>query len=248
MMFKLKDYFTAGSLLVSIAAVVLAFDGRISLASFLVFVAWGFDALDGLVARLTKTKNEFGAQFDDLVDHIAYTVTPGFIVYATLGRAAWWIGLAGCFAVILFGTIRLALANTLSLRYPGYWIGLPRPASGFLIVSLLNARVFAGGSLVWLQLAVIALLVTAGLTRWPYKNHKGRLRPLEAAFPIAAVVSSLACYPFGWMWDAGLAWSTIYLFSPWLIVSADKRREIAAVLRQGTGGGAAGAPSPAPAS
>lgn len=229
-MFKLKDYFTAGSLLVSIGSVILAFQGRIPLASFLVFVAWGFDALDGLVARLTKTKNDFGAQFDDLVDHIAYTVTPGFIVYAALAPAAWWLGLAGCFATILLGTIRLALANTLSLRYPGYWIGLPRPASGFVIVSLLNARLFGDGRLLWLQVLLIVLLAVAGLTRLPYKNHKGRLRPFEKAFPVAGVVSSLACYPIGFMWDVALAWGVIYLCAPWLATSPDERRRIAAAL------------------
>jgi phosphatidylserine synthase len=232
-MFKLKDYFTAASLLVSIVSVILAFEGRIPLASFLVFVAWGFDALDGLVARLTGTKNAFGAQFDDLVDHIAYTVAPGFIVYAVLGREAWWLGLAGCFATILLGTVRLAIANTLSLRYPGYWIGLPRPASGFMIVFVLNARLFAGGGLAWLQLALIVLLAAAGLSRVPYKNHKGTLRPLEKAFPIAGVLTSLACYPLGWMWDVGLAWATLYLAAPWLILSSQKRRAIAAEIGVG---------------
>ena len=57
-MFKLKDSVTTLSLLVSVASIVLAFDGRIALASFLVFVAWGFDALDGLVARLTNTRRD----------------------------------------------------------------------------------------------------------------------------------------------------------------------------------------------
>lgn len=233
-MFKLKDYFTAGSLLVSIGAVIFAFQGRIPLASFLVFVAWGFDALDGLVARLTKTKNDFGAQFDDLVDHIAYTVAPGFIVYAALARESWWLALVGCFATILLGTIRLALANTLSLRYPGYWIGLPRPASGFVIVLLLNARLFTGGRLLWLQVALVVLLALAGLTRLPYKNHKGRLRAFEKAFPIVAVVSSIACYPFGWLWDVGLAWAVIYLFAPWIAASSEERARIAAALDTGT--------------
>jgi phosphatidylserine synthase len=238
--FKLKDYFTAASLLVSIASVILAFEGRVPLASFLVFVAWGFDALDGLVARLTRTKNEFGAQFDDLVDHIAYTVAPGFIAYVALSRAAWWAGMAACFAVILFGTIRLALGNTLSLRYPGYWIGLPRPGSGFVIVSLLNARLFAGGRFVPLQLAVITALVAAGLTRLPYKNHKGSLRPFEKAFPIVAVASSLACYPLGWMWDVGLAWCLVYLASPWLIVPSAERERIGRALRERAAVAAAG--------
>lgn len=229
-MFKLKDYFTAGALLVSVGSVILALQGRIPLASALVFLAWGFDGLDGLVARLTHTKNEFGAQFDDLVDHVAYTLAPGFIAYAAISRHAWWLGLAACFAFILLGTVRLALANTLSLRYPGYWIGLPRPASGFFVVCLLNARLFAGGDAAWLQFAAVVLLGAAGLTRLPYKNFKARLRPLEKAFPIAAIVSSLACYPLGFMFDVGLAWTAIYLFAPWLAVSADERARIAAAV------------------
>lgn len=231
-MFKLKDYFTAGSLLVSIGSVVLAFQGRLQLASFLVFVAWGFDALDGLVARLTKTRNEFGAQFDDLVDHVAYTVAPGFIVYAALGPQAWWLGLAGCFATILLGTVRLAVANTLSLRYPGYWIGLPRPASGFLIVFLLNARVLADPRLGLVKLALVALLAVLGLTRLPYKNHKGHLAGWQKAFPVVAILSSLAVQPLGWMWDVGMCWGLIYLFSPWLVVAADERRQIGAALER----------------
>lgn len=238
-MFKLKDYCTAGSLLVSIGAVIFAFEGRLPLASFLVFVAWGFDALDGLVARLTKTKNEFGAQFDDIVDHVAYTIAPGFIVYAALANESWWLGLAGCFATILLGSIRLALANTLSLRYPGYWIGVPRPASGFVIVSLLNARLLGGGGWAWAQVAVIVLVAIGGLTRLPYKNHKTRMRPLEKAFPIAAVLSSLACYPIGYMFDMGLVWAVIYLCAPWIALSGRQRAEIVAAVNAGAAAKAA---------
>jgi hypothetical protein len=133
-------------------------------------------------------------------------------------------------SVNVIGTIRLAVNNTLSLRYPGYWIGLPRPASGFVIVFLLNARLFAGTRLGWLQLALIVALALSGLSRLPYKNHKGRLRPLEKAFPIVAILSSLACYPFGWMWDLGLAWGVVYLCAPWLALSAEERAGIAAAV------------------
>ncbi|MBP7571357.1 MAG: CDP-alcohol phosphatidyltransferase family protein [Acidobacteria bacterium] len=225
-MFKLKDSVTTLSLLVSVASIVLAFDGRIALASFLVFVAWGFDALDGLVARLTNTRNQFGAQFDDLADHVAYTLAPGFLAFAALRPFQFWAAAAAGFATILLGTIRLARANTLALRYPGYWIGIPRPVSGFVIVLLLNARLLAGEQWAWAQAAAVILVAAGGLTRWPYKNHKGRLRSIERAFPIVAIASSLAAYPAGWMWDLGLFWAVLYLVSPWVIVPAGTRRAI----------------------
>ncbi len=238
LMFKLKDSVTTLSLLVSVASIVLAFDGRIALASFLVFVAWGFDALDGLVARLTNTRNQFGAQFDDLADHVAYTLAPGFLAFAALRPYQFWAAAAAGFATILLGTVRLARANTLALRYPGYWIGIPRPASGFVIVLLLNARLLAGEQWVWLQAAAVILVAAGGLTRWPYKNHKGRLRSLERAFPIVGVASSLASYPAGWMWDVGLFWCAAYLLAPWVAVSPAERRAIALALEHGTAGGA----------
>ena len=230
-MFKLKDYFTAGSLLVSITAVIFAFHGRIPLASFLVFVAWGFDTLDGLVARLTKSGNAFGAQFDDLVDHVAYTISPGFIAFAALSREQWWAGLLACFATMLFGTIRLARGNTFSLRFPGYWIGMPRTISGFMIVLILNARFLQHPGWVWVQVALIVVLALAGLSSLPYRNHKTRLRWWEFAFPITAVLTSLACYPLGLMWEVGTLWTLVYLGAPWISATAAQRDEVARMAR-----------------
>ena len=41
-----------------------------------------FDALDGFVARVTKTASAFGAQLDSLCDLVTFGVAPGFLVYA----------------------------------------------------------------------------------------------------------------------------------------------------------------------
>ncbi|MBI2932257.1 MAG: CDP-diacylglycerol--serine O-phosphatidyltransferase [Planctomycetes bacterium] len=56
--------------------------GHFDRAGYLILVAMVFDALDGKVARLTRTATNFGAQMDSLCDLITFGVAPGFLVYA----------------------------------------------------------------------------------------------------------------------------------------------------------------------
>lgn len=51
-------------------------------AAWLILAAMIFDALDGFVARLTKTASAFGAQLDSLCDLVTFGVAPGFLVFA----------------------------------------------------------------------------------------------------------------------------------------------------------------------
>jgi len=51
-------------------------------AAWLILVAMIFDALDGFVARLTRTTSSFGAQLDSLCDLITFGVAPAFLTYA----------------------------------------------------------------------------------------------------------------------------------------------------------------------
>jgi phosphatidylserine synthase len=230
MVAKIKDVFTTASLLTAVLAVVLGFEGRIPLASFLVLVAWGFDALDGLAARLTRSQNAFGAEFDDLVDHVAYTVAPAFILYAAFRPRAAVAGLAGCFATILLGTVRLALSRVVPRKYPGYWIGLPRPATGFLIVFSLNSRLFVFDQVLWPTALLVTGLGLLGLTTLPYRNHKVVLSRTERVLLALAIGSSLAAHFVGWMWDVALGWGLLYLVSPWILVSGRTRATIAAAI------------------
>ena len=46
-----------------------------------------FDALDGRIARLTRTDSAFGAELDSLCDVITFAVAPAFFVKVLLQRA-----------------------------------------------------------------------------------------------------------------------------------------------------------------
>lgn len=50
------------------------------LAGWLIMLAMIFDALDGQVARLTKTTGDFGAQLDSLCDLVTFGVAPAFLL------------------------------------------------------------------------------------------------------------------------------------------------------------------------
>ena len=51
-------------------------------AAWLILAAMIFDALDGFVARMTRTTSPFGAQLDSLCDLVTFGVAPGFLVFA----------------------------------------------------------------------------------------------------------------------------------------------------------------------
>jgi CDP-diacylglycerol--serine O-phosphatidyltransferase len=52
----------------------------LSLAGWLILAAMLFDALDGYVARLSKSASNFGGQLDSLCDAISFGVAPAFIL------------------------------------------------------------------------------------------------------------------------------------------------------------------------
>lgn len=55
---------------------------NVSLSGWLIFLAMVFDALDGHIARLSRTSSEFGAELDSLCDVVSFGVAPGFLLVA----------------------------------------------------------------------------------------------------------------------------------------------------------------------
>jgi CDP-diacylglycerol--serine O-phosphatidyltransferase len=56
-------------------------DKNFGAAGWLILGAMVFDALDGFVARMTRTTSTFGAMLDSLCDLITFGVAPGFLVF-----------------------------------------------------------------------------------------------------------------------------------------------------------------------
>ncbi len=78
----LKDVVTLGNVAIGFLSAILAIEGDIQQACYLVMAAYVLDFCDGIVARLTKMSNEFGKELDLIADHVTYAVCPAFVVYA----------------------------------------------------------------------------------------------------------------------------------------------------------------------
>jgi CDP-diacylglycerol---serine O-phosphatidyltransferase len=128
--------FTLFNLFFGIWAMVLASRGEFYRASWYIFFAGILDALDGRVARLSKTGTRFGAELDSLVDVVSFGVAPAFLIYqlefATGGQAEWIF----CYFYVMAAAIRLARFNiTQAGRAKQYFIGLPSPAAGMTLAT-----------------------------------------------------------------------------------------------------------------
>ncbi len=128
--------FTLFNLFFGIWSMVLASRGEFYRAGWYVFFAGILDALDGRVARLSKTGTRFGAELDSLVDIVSFGVAPAFLIYqmefAAAGAAEWIF----CYFYVMAAAIRLARFNiTQAGRAKQYFVGLPSPAAGMTLAT-----------------------------------------------------------------------------------------------------------------
>src|SRR5437588_9107566 len=106
----LPNGFTLANLFFGVFSIVAASRGQYEMAGRYVVFGGIADALDGRVARATRTGSRFGSELDSLVDAISFGLAPAMIMYfAVLNREGWeWIF---CFLFAACACIRLARFN-----------------------------------------------------------------------------------------------------------------------------------------
>lgn len=226
MFFKVKDAFTLICLIISLYAIVLAIESRVQVASLMIMLAWCFDGVDGTVARLTRSQNKFGAEFDNLVDLFIYTVAPAFVLYAGFLYFSRPLAVILCFYVISVGCVRLARASARPMSFPGYWLGFPRPGMGLFIIFLINSRLFFYYKNPIFAAVTIFFVGLLSLTYLPYINNKAQYTPINKIIIVLAALTPFALFPFGYFWDASLFWIVAYMFTPWYAVSRQNRENV----------------------
>ncbi len=131
----LPNGFTLGNLFFGVWAIVAASRGSYGDAGLYVVLGGIMDALDGRVARATKTGSRFGTELDSLVDAVTFGVAPALIMYfAVLNREGWaWLL---CFIFIACVVMRLARFNIeQGGRAKTHFHGLPSPAAGMTLAT-----------------------------------------------------------------------------------------------------------------
>lgn len=125
-----------------------AFYELMKFSCFLVFLAMVFDGLDGMVARLTKTTSDFGAQLDSFADAITFGVAPAILAKALIQHEGPLLGyslsprlsFAACACFALLAILRLARFNLESgaeKKKGKFFRGLPSPAAAGSATSLI---------------------------------------------------------------------------------------------------------------
>ncbi|MHB1023786.1 MAG: CDP-diacylglycerol--serine O-phosphatidyltransferase [Acidobacteriaceae bacterium] len=226
-MYILPSLFTAGNIAAGYYAITQSLQGtaldprHFDYAAMAIGFAIPFDALDGRIARMTKTTSEFGKELDSLADVITFGVAPSILAYVwgfrmlpmtmdhELRLKLVQLGAFVCFLFLICGASRLARFN-ISVnpqpRNPGrpdrkYFVGMPIPAAAGVIAAVVH---FFGGNPVfnwWLALLWMALVALVGflmVSTWRFWSGKeinlANRRPFRTFVPIGMLIALVALF------------------------------------------------------
>src|SRR5438093_5629487 len=116
------------------------------LAAVMILVAQLCDALDGRIARLTRSTSSFGIQYDSLADLVAFGVAPGILVYQWALRPWGRWGWLAATVYVTCGALRLARFNVqIASVEKRHFVGLPIPGAADVIAATVLLYYYFGG-------------------------------------------------------------------------------------------------------
>jgi CDP-diacylglycerol---serine O-phosphatidyltransferase len=186
------------------------------------FIGWAFvfDALDGRIARMTKTTTEIGVQFDSIADVVTFGIAPAILAYtwgygsafpegADLHNLGWFLS----FMFLMCGAFRLARFNVQATRPrvlaegtpkvdKKSFVGLPIPAAAALIAAIIHfapkpivqyggERAKLYGALLMGLVAVLGALMVSTLRYSSFKSVGTRRRSTRLMILIIGTVGML---------------------------------------------------------
>jgi len=134
------NLFTAINMFCGFLSILSASDGNYNYAAWLIFIAAIFDALDGLVARLTNSSSELGVELDSLSDIVSFGAAPSFLLYKTYFYTFDIWGIIISSLPLIVGGFRLARFNIQLVGFSkSFFLGLPIPTSALTLASFVLA-------------------------------------------------------------------------------------------------------------
>lgn len=130
----LPNAMTCGNLLCGSVAIVLAMQGHLATASWLMILAAILDFGDGFVARWLNVTGPFGKELDSLADMVTFGLLPAILVFQLCQQMAWGDAAYAAFLIVVLSALRLAKFN-IDTRQSFGFIGVPTPANGLMIAS-----------------------------------------------------------------------------------------------------------------
>jgi CDP-diacylglycerol--serine O-phosphatidyltransferase len=160
MMKHVPNFITSLNLASGFVAIIFAANGDLVTASWLILAAMIFDFLDGFSARLLKAYSGIGKELDSLADVVSFGVAPGFIIYHLLNDslslyAPTFVNSNSVKTTLIMilpsimpvcAALRLAIFNLDSTQSTTFR-GLPTPANGLAVISVVIASHYSHSSL-----------------------------------------------------------------------------------------------------
>lgn len=213
----LPSLLTAGNMALGFISMLHAIHNNYAMAAWFIIFAIAFDAVDGRVARWTKTTSSFGIEFDSLADLVSFGVAPAVLMYQMLLHTMGKPGMAIALFFVLAGAMRLAKFNVKAHdgESSGDFSGLPIPAAAGILASfVLSYQLFEDGSLTAKSIPlimqrmpliikaipptiiIVALLMVSSIPYTGFKRFKfQRPKSLQLFVFISATLVLIITYP-----------------------------------------------------
>jgi CDP-diacylglycerol---serine O-phosphatidyltransferase len=138
---RIPDLLTTANLACGVGSILLASQGQLTWACWLVFAGALFDVFDGLAARALGGGTPLGAQLDSLADMVTFGVAPGMVVFMLswhlepldMGWSTWSFVIIAL-TIPIASAWRLAKFNIDARQTTGF-LGLPTPANALFWAS-----------------------------------------------------------------------------------------------------------------
>ena len=138
------DIITMGNGLCGLAAIFSIMGGRHMQASLLIFIAFGFDGLDGVVARRFGSSHKFGRHLDSISDSISFCLAPMILFYANFNQNALkadkdsYLNVLVVGSLFIFGVSGLSRLVRFVKQYHSldYFRGFPIPLAAISIIMM----------------------------------------------------------------------------------------------------------------
>jgi CDP-diacylglycerol---serine O-phosphatidyltransferase len=136
----IPNLFTAMNMFSGFLSIVNTSQGKFNYAAWLIIFAAVFDALDGVMARLTKSSSELGVELDSLSDVVSFGAAPAFLLYKSYLFQFNTLGIIISSLLLLAGGFRLARFNIQLVGFDKtFFKGLPIPSAAITVSAFVLA-------------------------------------------------------------------------------------------------------------
>jgi CDP-diacylglycerol--serine O-phosphatidyltransferase len=209
-----------------LTSIRFAIDGRYGVAMLLIVLAAVLDAMDGRIARALDSVSDIGAELDSLADFFNFGIAPGIMIYYAIfaGTPHANLGWLAVLTLAVCCALRLARFNVALSEPEGakpewkkqYFVGVPAPAMGctamlpMFFVMLGNMFFRDHPYLTFVYLVVIGLLAASRIPTFSVKHIRFSH---DMFLPILLVSAGSIALLVVFTWEAMIGGTVVYLLS-----------------------------------